>query len=69
MFLLTLGESAVRFLTVTGLMENVVTLQDPNNRNMVICDDKLKSILLGKPQVELAELPMLIKLHFPKVSK
>ena len=69
MFLLTLGESAVRFLTVTGLMENVVTLQDPNNRNMVICDDKLKSILLGKPHVELAELPLLIKLHFPKVSK
>ncbi|XXG81935.1 hypothetical protein AAC387_Pa09g2463 [Persea americana] len=44
-------------------------LQDPNNRNMVICDDKLKSILLGKPHVELAELPLLIKLHFPKVSK
>lgn len=46
-----------------------VALQDPNNRNVVNCDDKLKSILLGKPQVELAELPMLIKLHFPKVSK
>ncbi|XP_072963075.1 upstream activation factor subunit spp27 isoform X1 [Typha angustifolia] len=44
-------------------------LQDPNNRNVVNCDDKLKSILLGKPQVELAELPMLIKLHFPKASK
>ncbi|XP_010943230.1 upstream activation factor subunit spp27 [Elaeis guineensis] len=44
-------------------------LQDPNNKNMVNCDDKLKSILLGKSQVELAELPMLIKLHFPKAPK
>ncbi|XP_076922822.1 upstream activation factor subunit UAF30-like [Bidens hawaiensis] len=44
-------------------------LQDPNNKNIVNCDAKLKSILLGKPQVELAELPRLIKLHFPKVQK
>ncbi|XP_058080937.1 upstream activation factor subunit UAF30 [Magnolia sinica] len=44
-------------------------LLDPNNKNIVNCDDKLKSILLGKPQVELAELPSLIKLHFPKVPK
>eukprot|EP00262_Sarcandra_glabra_P000137 TRINITY_DN1021_c0_g1_i1.p1 TRINITY_DN1021_c0_g1~~TRINITY_DN1021_c0_g1_i1.p1 ORF type:complete len:102 (-),score=16.01 TRINITY_DN1021_c0_g1_i1:171-476(-) len=44
-------------------------LQDPSNRNVVNCDEKLRSILLGKPQVELAELPMLIKLHFPKVPK
>ncbi|KAL8195577.1 hypothetical protein R6Q57_025980 [Mikania cordata] len=44
-------------------------LQDPNNKNIVHCDEKLKSILLGKTQVELAELPMLIKLHFPKVQK
>ncbi|XP_077229644.1 upstream activation factor subunit spp27-like [Tasmannia lanceolata] len=44
-------------------------LQDPNNRNIINCDAKLKSILLGKPQVELAELPMLIKLHFPKEPK
>ncbi|PON70238.1 p53 negative regulator [Parasponia andersonii] len=41
-------------------------LQDPNNKNVVNCDQKLRSILLGKPQVELAELPSLIKLHFPK---
>ncbi|KAJ9551315.1 hypothetical protein OSB04_015360 [Centaurea solstitialis] len=40
-------------------------LQDPKNKNIVNCDEKLKSILLGKTQVELAELPMLIKLHFP----
>lgn len=44
-------------------------LQDPTNKNVVICDDKLKSILLGKPKVELAELPALIKLHFPKNPK
>ncbi|KAL3733423.1 hypothetical protein ACJRO7_022876 [Eucalyptus globulus] len=44
-------------------------LQDPSNKNLVNCDDKLKSILLGKPQVELAELPALIRLHFPKEPK
>ncbi|KAL3508445.1 hypothetical protein ACH5RR_027846 [Cinchona calisaya] len=44
-------------------------LQDPNNKNLVNCDEKLKRILLGKSQVELAELPMLIKLHFPKQQK
>ncbi|KAJ8542877.1 hypothetical protein K7X08_005400 [Anisodus acutangulus] len=40
--------------------------EDPNNKNLINCYDKLKSILLGKPQVELTELPTLIKLHFPK---
>ncbi|XP_021807787.1 upstream activation factor subunit UAF30 [Prunus avium] len=44
-------------------------LQDPNNKNVVKCDEKLKGILLGKPQVELCELPALIKLHFPKEQK
>ncbi|CAK7337192.1 unnamed protein product [Dovyalis caffra] len=44
-------------------------LQDPNNKNVVNCDEKLKSILLGKQQVELVELPALIKLHFPKQQK
>ncbi|EOY12233.1 hypothetical protein QUC31_001719 [Theobroma cacao] len=44
-------------------------LQDPNNKNIVNCDEKLRSILLGKPRVELAELPALIKLHFPKEPK
>lgn len=46
-----------------------LNLQDPSNKNLVNCDDKLKRILLGKPQVALAELPMLIKLHFPKELK
>ncbi|KAF5947392.1 hypothetical protein HYC85_013349 [Camellia sinensis] len=44
-------------------------LQDPNNKNVVNCDEKLRSILLGKPQVELVELLTLIKLHFPKEAK
>ncbi|XAR67416.1 hypothetical protein NMG60_11002169 [Bertholletia excelsa] len=44
-------------------------LQDPNNKNVVNCDEKLRSILLGKPKIELAELPALIKLHFPKGQK
>ncbi|KAK9689355.1 hypothetical protein RND81_09G054400 [Saponaria officinalis] len=44
-------------------------LQDPENKNIVNCDEKLKSILLGKPKIELAELPSLIKLHFPKEPK
>ncbi|CAH9052628.1 unnamed protein product [Cuscuta epithymum] len=42
------------------------SLQDPNNKNLVKCDGKLGSILLGKSEVDLAELPALIKLHFPK---
>ncbi|KAL4185036.1 hypothetical protein AMTRI_Chr10g228610 [Amborella trichopoda] len=45
------------------------TSKDPSNRNIVRCDAKLKSILLGKRLVELSELPMLIKLHFPKAPK
>ncbi|GFP89139.1 upstream activation factor subunit uaf30 [Phtheirospermum japonicum] len=44
-------------------------LQDPLNNNFVNCDPKLKSILLGKSKVDLTELPMLIKLHFPKKTK
>ncbi|CAO2835872.1 unnamed protein product [Amaranthus hypochondriacus] len=44
-------------------------LQDPQNKNLVNCDEKLKSILLGKSKVDLAELPALIKLHFPKQPK
>ncbi|KAK1581141.1 hypothetical protein Q3G72_003502 [Acer saccharum] len=44
-------------------------LQDPNNKNVVNCDKNLRSILMGKPQVELVELPVLIKLHFLKEPK
>ncbi|KAG8386086.1 hypothetical protein BUALT_Bualt03G0112300 [Buddleja alternifolia] len=41
-------------------------LQDPINKNVVNCDEKLKGILLGKSKIELTELPVLVKLHFPK---
>ncbi|KAI0502632.1 hypothetical protein KFK09_017587 [Dendrobium nobile] len=44
-------------------------LQDAVDMNIVNCDDKLKRILLGKDQIKLAELPTLIKLHFPKQPK
>ncbi|GER34093.1 SWIB/MDM2 domain superfamily protein [Striga asiatica] len=44
-------------------------LQDPHNKNVVNCDQKLKSILLGKSKVDLTELPSLVKLHFPKKPK
>ncbi|PIA38149.1 hypothetical protein AQUCO_02800059v1 [Aquilegia coerulea] len=44
-------------------------LQDPNNKNVVNCDKQLSKILLGKSQVELVELPTLVKLHFPKEPK
>ncbi|KAM7251090.1 hypothetical protein ACFE04_022973 [Oxalis oulophora] len=44
-------------------------LQDPMNKNVVNCDEKLKSILLGRSQVELIDLPALIKLHFTKQPK
>ena len=39
------------------------------NKNVVNCDEKLKSILLGKQRVELVDLPSLIKLHFTKTPK
>jgi SWIB/MDM2 domain-containing protein len=39
------------------------------DRMLVNCDEKLKSIFLGKSKVDLAELPALIKLHFPKQPK
>ncbi|KAG9144087.1 hypothetical protein Leryth_013742 [Lithospermum erythrorhizon] len=47
----------------------ILWTKDPNNKNMVCCDEKLKGILLGKPRVDLAELPTLMKLHFPKKQK
>lgn len=51
------------------MLTRSVAMQDPQNKNIVNCDDKLKSILLGKSKVDLAELPALIKLHFPKEPK
>ncbi|RCV10938.1 hypothetical protein SETIT_2G148300v2 [Setaria italica] len=44
-------------------------LQDPTNKNIVNCDEKLKTVLLGRSKVQLFELPMIVKLHFPKAPK
>nr|ACG30445.1 SWIb domain-containing protein [Zea mays] len=44
-------------------------LQDPTNKNIVKCDEKLKTVLLGRSKVQLSELPMIVKLHFPKLPK
>ncbi|KAL0915634.1 hypothetical protein M5K25_016067 [Dendrobium thyrsiflorum] len=52
--------------TFIGLVEYIL---DAVDMNIVNCDDKLKRILLGKDQIKLAELPTLIKLHFPKQTK
>ncbi|KAM0821563.1 hypothetical protein ACQ4PT_048715 [Festuca glaucescens] len=56
------------FLGVWSHIKNN-NLQDPTNRNIVNCDEKLKTVLLGRSKVELSELPVLVKLHFPKVFK
>ncbi|CAD6263762.1 unnamed protein product [Miscanthus lutarioriparius] len=44
-------------------------LQDATNKNIVKCDEKLKTVLLGRSTVELSELPMIVKLHFPRFSR
>ena len=60
----------VRFsLKYASILVTNIIMQDPQNKNLVNCDEKLKSILLGKSKIDLAELPALIKLHFPKESK
>ncbi|XP_047336897.1 upstream activation factor subunit UAF30 [Impatiens glandulifera] len=64
-----LGKSQISHLgCFMGVWSYIKTnnLQDSNNKNIVNCDEKLKSVMLGKDQIELAELPYLIKLHFPK---
>jgi chromatin remodeling complex protein RSC6 len=44
-------------------------LQDPTNNNILKCDEKLKTILLGRSKATPSELPMIVKLHFPKLPK
>lgn len=57
------------FVCVIEWLVLLFVLKDPKNKNVVNCDEKLKSILLGKPRVELVDLPSLIKLHFTKAPK
>ncbi|KAK3129327.1 hypothetical protein QOZ80_6BG0477720 [Eleusine coracana subsp. coracana] len=66
------GQSQMSHLTFFHRVWSYIkdnNLQDPTNKNVVNCDDKLKTVLLGRSKVDLAELPMVVKLHFPKVSK
>ncbi|KAJ8768897.1 hypothetical protein K2173_023892 [Erythroxylum novogranatense] len=41
-------------------------LQDPNNKKIIICDEKLKKIFDGKDQVGFLEIAGLISPHFLK---
>ncbi|TVU10893.1 hypothetical protein EJB05_44448 [Eragrostis curvula] len=66
------GQSQMSHLTFFRRVWSYIkdnNLQDPTNKNIVKCDDKLKAVLLGRSRVELSELPMIVKLHFPKVPK
>lgn len=66
------GQSQISRLECFKLVWSYIktnNLQDGKNKNEVICDDKLKSIVQGKSCIDLLDLPMLIKAHFPKVPK
>ncbi|RLN01082.1 upstream activation factor subunit spp27-like [Panicum miliaceum] len=41
-------------------------LQDPNNKKIIICDDKLKKIFGGRDRVGFLEISGLLNPHFPK---
>ncbi|GAB2292146.1 hypothetical protein Dimus_026397 [Dionaea muscipula] len=41
-------------------------LQDPENKKIVVCDEKLKKIFAGKDRVGFLEVPGLIGRHFPR---
>ncbi|XP_025822872.1 uncharacterized protein LOC112898798 isoform X1 [Panicum hallii] len=60
---------ALRTLWVVDAERWLLRMHDPTNKNIVNCDEKLKTVLLGRSQVQLFELPMIVKLHFPKVPK
>ncbi|OEL14098.1 hypothetical protein BAE44_0024884 [Dichanthelium oligosanthes] len=47
----------------------MVTILICRTQRIVNCDEKLKTVLLGRSKVQLSELPMIVKLHFPKVPK
>ncbi|GAA0166609.1 chromatin/chromatin-binding, or -regulatory protein [Lithospermum erythrorhizon] len=41
-------------------------LQDPENKKIIICDEKLKKIFAGKDSVGFLEIAGLLNPHFPK---
>ncbi|KAF8783956.1 hypothetical protein HU200_000047 [Digitaria exilis] len=41
-------------------------LQDPNNKKIIVCDDKLKKIFGGRDRVGFLEISGLLNPHFPK---
>ncbi|KAK9056634.1 hypothetical protein SSX86_023996 [Deinandra increscens subsp. villosa] len=43
-------------------------LQDPANKRVIVCDEKLKKIFAGKDQVGFLEIAGLISPHFRKVE-
>ena len=43
-------------------------LQDPTNKRVIVCDEKLKKIFGGKDQVGFLEIAGLISPHFKKVE-
>ncbi|ONM17575.1 SWIb domain-containing protein [Zea mays] len=60
--------SHISFLRVCSYIKDN-KLQDPTNNNILKCDEKLKTILLGRSKATPSELPMIVKLHFPKLPK
>ncbi|RCV19078.1 hypothetical protein SEVIR_3G371600v4 [Setaria viridis] len=41
-------------------------LQDPDNKKIIVCDDKLKKIFGGRDRVGFLEISGLLNPHFPK---
>ncbi|KAL6842195.1 hypothetical protein ACP4OV_028174 [Aristida adscensionis] len=41
-------------------------LQDPNNKKIIVCDEKLKKIFGGRDRVGFLEISGLLNPHFPK---
>ncbi|GAB2219325.1 hypothetical protein Drorol1_Dr00006960 [Drosera rotundifolia] len=41
-------------------------LQDPDDKKIIVCDEKLKKIFSGKDRAGILEVPKLIGQHFPK---
>ncbi|NP_001147217.1 uncharacterized LOC100280825 [Zea mays] len=51
--------SHISFLRVCSYIKDN-KLQDPTNNNILKCDEKLKTILLGRSKATPSELPMIV---------